>query len=89
MSIVTPELCRGTCWCWCAAHVLQFIRLITTVIVPITDEVMGHTAAILAGELVLLAGLVGAALLIAAIPAVVTTITPDFSRPQKITQICS
>lgn len=87
MSIVTSKLCRGTGWCWCVAHVLQLVRLITTVVVPIADKVTGHAAAILAGELVLLAGLVGAALLITAIPAVITTITPDFRRSQKFTQI--
>ena len=61
-------------------HVLQLIRLVPTVVVAITDKVLGHTPAILAGELVLLAGLVGAALLVTAVAAVVTPIAPDFRR---------
>ena len=77
VSIVTSELSRRAGGWWCEAHVLQFIRLVPTVIVPITDKVMGHAAAILAGELVLLAGLVSAALLVTTIPTVITPITPD------------
>lgn len=42
---------------------------------------MGYAAAVLAGELVLLARLVGAALLITAVPTVVTSIAPNFQRP--------
>lgn len=80
VSIVTSELSRRAGGCWCAAHVLQLIGLIPTVVVAITDKVMGHAPAILAGELVLLARLVGAALLVTAVPAVVTSITPDFRR---------
>ncbi len=59
------------------AHVLQLIRFIPAVIVAVADKVMGNAAAVLAGELVLLACLVGAALLVTAVPAVVTPITPD------------
>lgn len=61
-------------------HVLQLIRLVPTVIVAIADKVIGHTASVLAGELVLLARLVGAALLVTAVTAVITSITPDFRR---------
>lgn len=60
------------------AHVLQFIRLISAVVVSIAHKVPGYAPAILAGELVLLARLVGAALLIAAVATVVTSIAPDF-----------
>lgn len=77
MSIVTSELSRGAGGWWCEAHVLQLIRFVPTVIVSITDKVMGHTAAVLTGELVLLARLVGAALLVTAVPTVITPITPD------------
>lgn len=80
MSIVTSELPRRAGGCWCAAHVLQLIGLITTVIVAITDKVVGYAAAVLAGELVLLACLVGAALLITAVPTVVASIAPKFQR---------
>lgn len=76
VSVVTSELSRGAGGCGCVAHVLQLIRLVPTVIVAIADKVMGHTAAILAGELVLLARLVGAALLITAVPTIITSITP-------------
>lgn len=58
------------------AHVLQLIRLIPAVIIAIADEVVGHAAAILAGVLVLLARLVGTALLITAVTAIITSITP-------------
>lgn len=80
VSILTSELSRGAGRCWRAAHVLQLIGLVPTVIVAIADEVMGHAATILAGELVLLARLVGAALLVTAVPAVVSSIAPDFGR---------
>lgn len=80
MSIFTSELCGGAGGCWRAAHVLQLIRLVTTVVVAVADKVMRHAAAVLAGELVLLARLVCAALLITAVPTVVTSITPDFRR---------
>ena len=62
---------------------LQLIRLVPTVIVPITDKVLGHTAAVLAGELVLLARQVGAALFVAAVAAVVAPIAPDFGEKQS------
>lgn len=80
MSIVTSELSRGAGRCWCVAHVLQLISLIPAVIVAIADKVMGHAAAVLAGELVLLARLIDAALLVTAVPAVITSVTPDFRR---------
>lgn len=78
MPIVTSELSGGASGCWRVAHVLQLIRLIPAVIIAIADEVVGHAAAVLAGVLVLLARLVGAALLITAVAAVITSITPDF-----------
>lgn len=80
VSIVTSELCRGAGGRWRAAHVLQLIGLVPAVIVAIADEVMGHAAAVLAGELVLLARLIGAALLVTAVPAVIPSIAPDFRR---------
>lgn len=78
MSVVASEVSRRAGGCWCVAHVLQLIRLIPTVVVSIAHKVPGYTPAILAGELVLLACLVGAALLIAAVATVVASITPDF-----------
>lgn len=80
VSIVTSELSRGAGGCRCAAHVLQLIGIVPAVVVAIADKVVGHAAAILAGELVLLARLVGAALLVAAVPAVITSITPDVRK---------
>lgn len=80
MSVVASELSRGAGGRWRAAHVLQLIGLIATVVVAITDKVMGYAAAVLAGELVLLARLVGAALLITAVPTVVSSIAPSFRR---------
>lgn len=80
VSIVTSELPWGAGRRWRVTHALQLIRLVTTVVVPITDEVVRDASAVLAGELVLLAGLVGAALLVAAVPAVITSITPDLRR---------
>lgn len=77
VSIVASELAGGAGGCGSMAHVLQFIRLVPTVIITITNKVMGHTAAVLAGELVLLAGLVGAAPLVTAVPTIITSITPD------------
>jgi len=81
--VVTSELSRGAGGCWCVAHVLQLIGLIPTVIVAVAHKVQRHAAAVLAGELVLLTRLVGAALLVAAVSAVVTTIAPDFRRVRK------
>lgn len=78
VSTVTSELSRRAGGCWCVAHVFQLIRLIPTVIVSIAYKVAGNAAAILAGELVLLACLVGAALLVTAIAAIVTPIASDF-----------
>lgn len=80
VPIVTSELSRGAGGCRCAAHVLQLIGIVPAVVVAIADEVVGHAAAVLAGELVLLARLVGAALLVAAVPAVITSITPDVRK---------
>lgn len=40
VSVVTSELSRRAGRWRCVAHVLQLIRLIATVIVSITDEVM-------------------------------------------------
>lgn len=78
MSIVASEVSKRAGGCWCVAHVLQLIRLIPTVVVSIARKVPGYAPAILAGELVLLTRLVGAALLIAAIATVVASIAPDF-----------
>lgn len=80
MSVVTSELSGRAGGRWRAAHVLQLVGLVATVVVAVADKVLGHTPAILAGELVLLAGLVGAALLVTAVAAVVTPIAPDFRR---------
>lgn len=77
VSIVASELSRGTGGRWCVAHVFQLIRLIPTVIVSIAYKVAGYAPAVLAGELVLLACLVGAALLVAAISAVVPPVASD------------
>lgn len=78
VAVVTSELSRRASGSWCVAHVLQLIGLVPAVIVSIAYEVAGYAAAILAGELVLLAGLVGAAPLIAAVAAVVASVAPDF-----------
>lgn len=80
VSIFTSEFSGGAGGLRGLAHVLQLIRLIPTVIVSITDKVVGHTAAVLACELVWLTGLVSAALLITAVSTVVAPVTPDFER---------
>lgn len=87
VSIVTSELSRGAGGCRCVAHVLQLIGLVPAVIVAVADKVMGHTATVLAGELVLLARLVDAALLVTAVPAVIASVTPDFQR-QNVNSHC-
>lgn len=74
MAVVAPELARRAGGGRRVAHVLQLIRLVAAVVVPVADKVVGHAAAVLAGELVLLARLVGAALLVAAVPAVVASV---------------
>lgn len=78
MSIGTSELSRRTGGGWCAAHVFQLIGLVPTVVVSVAYKVAGYAPAILAGELLLLACLVGAALLVTAIATVVTPVTSDW-----------
>lgn len=77
MSVVTSELSGGAGRRGGVAHVLLLIGLVAAVVVPVAHEVVRHAAAVLTGELVLLAGLVGAALLVTAVAAVVAAITPD------------
>ncbi|TNN64427.1 hypothetical protein EYF80_025377 [Liparis tanakae] len=55
--VVTPELSRGAGGRRCVAHVLQLVGLIPTVVVAVAHKVVRHAAAVLAGELVLLARL--------------------------------
>lgn len=76
MSVVTPELPRGARGRWRAAQVVKLIGLVPAVVVPITYEVAGHTASVLTDELVLLTRLVGAALLVTAVPTVIPPVTP-------------
>lgn len=76
VSIITYELSRGAGGWRRVAQVIQLIRLVATVIVPVTDKVVGHAASILAGELMLRAWLIGTTLLITAVPTVITSITP-------------
>lgn len=80
MAVVTPELSGGARGRRRVARVLQLIGLVPAVVVAVADEVVRHTAAVLTGELVLLTRLVGAALLVAAVPAVVAAVTPDFRQ---------
>lgn len=76
MAVVAPELGGRAGGRRRAAQVLQLVGLIPAVVVAVADEVVGHAAAVLAGELVLLARLVGAALLVAAVPTVVASVAP-------------
>lgn len=87
MSVLTSEVSRGAGGCWRSTHVRQLIRLIPAVVVTIAHKILGHTAAILAGELVGLTGLIRAALLIAAVPTVITAVTPNLRRAQKYIHI--
>lgn len=59
------------------AHVVQLVRLVPAVVVPVADEVLRHAAAVLTGVLVLLTGLVAAALLVTAVTTVIPPVTPD------------
>lgn len=83
VTILTFELPRGAGGCWRVAHVLQLIGLIPAVVVAVADKVTWHTAAVLAGELMLLARLVRAALLIAAVSTVVTAVAPDLKSKEN------
>lgn len=76
MAVVAPELGGRAGGRRCVAHVLQLVGLVPAVVVAVADEDVGNAAAVLAGELVLLARLVGAALLVAAVAAVVAPIAP-------------
>lgn len=67
---------------------VQLVRLVPAVIVTIADEVSRHAASVLAGELVLLTGLVGAALLVAAIPTVIPPVTPEDTTHSMVTITC-
>lgn len=78
VSVVTSELSGGAGGGRRVAHVLQLVGLVPAVVVSVADKVAGYAPAVLAGELVLLAGLVGAALLVAAVAAVVTPIASEF-----------
>lgn len=82
MAVVAPELGGRAGGRRRVAHVLQLVGLVAAVVVAVADKVVGNAAAVLAGELVLLARLVGAALLVAAVPAVVASVTPE-ERRQK------
>lgn len=83
MPVVAPELPRGAGGRWCAAHVLQLVGFVSAVVVPVAHKVPGHAPSVLAGELVLLARLVGAALLIAVVAAVVASVASDDDRRQE------
>lgn len=76
MPVVALELAGGAGGRRRVAHVLQLVRLVAAVVVAVADEVLGDAASVLAGELVLLAGLVGAALLVAAVATVVAPVAP-------------
>lgn len=82
VSIITPELSWGAGGGWSMTHVLQLVRLVPTVVVSVTNKVVGDAAPVLAGELVLLARQVGATLLIAAVSAVVSSITPGLRKKE-------
>jgi hypothetical protein len=56
VPIVTLELMRGACGFWGMAQVLQFIRVISTVIFFITDKQLTDATPILTGKLILMAG---------------------------------
>lgn len=83
MSVVTPELPGGARGRWRAAQVVKLIGLVPAVVVPITYEVAGHTASVLTDELVLLTRLVGAALLVTAVPTVIPPVTPAIKHNQS------
>lgn len=77
MPVVTLELMRGARGFRGVTQVILLIRFISTVIVPITDIGLINAAPVLAGELMVLAGRVGALPLIAKVTAVVLPVTPE------------
>lgn len=80
VAVVAPELGRGAGGCRRAAHVLQLVRPVPAVVVAVAGKVVRNAAAVLAGELVLLARLVSAALLVAAVAAVVASVAPSVTK---------
>lgn len=87
VSILTPIVVRRAGRSWSPAQVFQLVRLIATVIITIAHEVLRDTATILTRELVLLTGLVCAALLITAVPTVVSSVTPN--RTDAVQFLCA
>lgn len=77
VSVVTPEVSGRAGGCWSPAQMIQLVRFIPAVVVPITDEILRDAAAVLTGELMLLARLIGAALFITAVSTIITTVTPN------------
>lgn len=88
MAVVTPELSGRASGGRSPTQVVQLVGFVPTVIVTIADEVSRHAASVLAGELVLLTGLVGAALLVAAIPTVIPPVTPEHATHSAVTITC-
>lgn len=67
---------RGARGLWSVAQVLQLVRPITTVVLPVTHILLINAHPVLTGELVLAAGGVGAVPLIAVVPTVIAPVTP-------------
>ena len=67
---------RGTCGFWGVAQVLQLIRVISTVIVPITDIGLINAESVLTGKKGLVAGRVHTAPLITVVTTVIVPVTP-------------
>lgn len=68
---------RSTGGLRCNTQAVYLIRAICTVTLSVTGEGGGDTGSVPTGELVAAAGVVGAAPLITAVPAVVHTITSE------------
>lgn len=67
---------RARCF-WCTTEVFQLIRLITTIIISITDVSLGNAASILTSKLVLLTWFIDATPFIAGITTVITSVTSE------------
>ena len=67
---------RGTCGFWGVAQVLQLIRVISTVIVPITDIGLINAESVLTRKKGLVAGRVHTAPLITVVTTVIVPVTP-------------
>ena len=76
VPIVTPELMRGTCGFFLVAQVLQLIRIVATVIFPITDVTLISADTVLTGKKVFITGWVLAVPLITVVTTVIATVTP-------------